>query len=174
MKLITRLLWTFPLLYLLHSSPSFGYPCPKEMLTDSSGAVLFQWLDRFKGVMELPGCRVEITVCNPQEKETLNNQIGEIYILDDNQREAYLPIILTDANNSKIKTKVRFGRKYLNYFKKDLFFEEELGRTEAYRLEFELTEDASSLKGLDLGVYATRKQLNQPNGNDSLWFNCGG
>jgi hypothetical protein len=151
--------WILPAL--LFSSVAGAYTCPPSM-TDKQSK-LQQWLEPWRGVHEMPGCRVEITVCAPGGEEDTGAVLAEVYVTDDKGREAYLP--LTYADSAKIETRARYYPRTLNYLKRDKFREEEYGRTETSRLEITLARDRSGIKSLDLGLYATNKPLR--------WFNCG-
>jgi hypothetical protein len=162
-------------LFLLLGSPKiWAYPCPQNLSLHKEGQTAYQWMKKIKGQWNLKNCRLEITVCNGQEPSNAQNLIGELYLIDEAGREAYLPVTVMEKPLPKIKTQVKEGRRWFYYFRSDRFYEQDLGRTEAYRLEVRMSrKDPSQLEGLDLGTYSTHHQLNQPNGNDSRWYNCG-
>jgi hypothetical protein len=135
--------------------------------------VVQSWLQRFQGQSDIPNCHLEITACNPNEPRTTGATIGELFLIDKEGRQAYLPLMVADKGDRKIQTQIESSQRRLKYIKFDRYFEEEFGRTEAYRLEIRLDSTGEHIQRLDLGTYATRKKLHQPNGNESRWYNCG-
>lgn len=159
---------------LLITTKAFAYPCPVDLEQVPNKINLHQWLNRFVGIQDLPGCKLEIRTCDPQEERSDVQVLAEIYIVDAQNREVYLPIIVASADNQKIDTEIEIYSRNLYYLKRDKFYEEELGRTETYRLGINLNRDQSLIQSLDLGTYSTNKALrNRPDGNQSVWYNCG-
>lgn len=157
---------------ILASNPSWAESCPQALEGHKKGRQIFEWLGKFEGTTSLKSCEIEVVLC--EEGAPGTGPLAEIFIRHSSGREAYLPLLLPSVESPRLFTKIQVNKRMLHYELFDKFYEEELGRTEAYRLEI-LTEwdDQNRLKSLDLGVYSTRHQLNQPNGNDSEWFNCG-
>ena len=149
----------------------WAYPCPMDFEKNSESFKIFSWLEHFQGQQAIGRCTVGITACDAKAERTVSGILGEIYVIDEDKREAYLPVLWAE-NNPRLQTELEVGSKYLHYVKYDYFFEEEYGRTEAYRLELRLNARGDGLAGLDLGTYATRKKLHSPDGNESRWYNC--
>lgn len=159
---------------LLLNIKAFAYPCPVDLERVPNKINLHRWLSRFVGIHEMPGCKLEIRTCDPQEERKDNQLLAEIYIVDAQNREVYLPMIATSVDNQKIDTEIEIYSRNLYYLKHDKFYESELGRTETYRLGITLNRDQSMIKSLDLGTYSTNKALRgRPDGNQSVWYNCG-
>ena len=158
---------------LLFSLSSNAYYCPTYIDSNSEAAKAHQWLNEYKGVTELHGCNVEITVCEKSDKINNTAPIGEILIQTPDGREAYLFLDFPDENTPELHTKVKTSKRAFHFYKKDRFYEEENGRTEVWRFEIRtLWEDPKILNVLELGVYTTNSNLNQSNGNESHWFVC--
>lgn len=161
-------------LLLITNHKAFAYPCPTDLERVPNKINLHQWLNRFVGIHEIPGCKLEIRTCDPQEEREDTQLLAEIYIVDSQNREVYLPLIAIAADNQKIDTEIEIYSRNLYYLKRDKFYEAELGRTETYRLGIVLSRDQSIIKSLDLGTYSTNKALRgRPDGNQSVWYNCG-
>jgi hypothetical protein len=152
--------WIWPAL-LLFSSAATAYTCPSGM--NEEQAKLQRWLEPWRGVHELKGCRIEITVCAPDQTEETGAVLAEVYVTDDKGREAYVP--LTGTDSARIQSRARYYPRTLNYLKRDKYREAEFGRTETTRLEITLMRDRSGIESLDFGIYATNKPLR--------WLNCG-
>lgn len=170
-----QLLSTFILtVILLINAQTWAYSCPTDLEQTPTKLNLHNWLNRFVGIRQLRGCTLEIRVCDPLEPRTENQMLAEIYIMDSQNREVYLPLIIVSSDNSKMDTELEIYSKTLFYLKRDKFYESEFGRTETYRFEISLDRDGSTIKSLDIGVYSTNKALrNRPDGNQSVWYNCG-
>lgn len=164
------LIWLMLSIYGLNS---WAYSCPADVNTNPNAKAVFAWMSRFQGKQNMRGCYVEITVCDPNEAHEGGAVIGEIYIVDDKQREAYLPLTTVNGEAGKIKTSIEAYNKNFYYIKFDYYFEPEFGRSEAYRLDLHLDPSGQYLKSLALGTYATRKKIHSPSGNRSRWYNCG-
>lgn len=165
MVLVLSLLFNF--------NVAIAYDCPPYVESDPRADITYQWLSKFKDVKELHGCRLEIIVCEKTDTVDVSAPVGEILVTDVEGREGYLAIDFPEIDKKYIHTRVLKNKRMYNYKKKDRFFEKENGRTEVWHLEM-VTDwhNVDLLKSLDLGIYATNKQLNQPNGNDSRWYNC--
>jgi len=159
---------------LLSSSLARAYPCPEIIKTDGRAERLRNWAERWQGVHAIGACRVEITACTAAEGAGSGAVIGELLVTDGAGREAYLPLSVIEPDSRFGRTRLRFYADRLSYLKYDYLFEEEFGRTEAYRLDVRVTADGAALRRLDLGTYATRKKLHGPGENQSRWYNCGG
>ena len=159
------------LLFLLTPLNLWAYACPSALEAKPESVEIYSWLERFQGQQTVGRCTVEITACDINIERTAGGILGEIYVVDENKREAYLPILWSERN-SRIQTELEAGNKYLHYVKYDYFFEPEYGRTESYRLELRLNSKGNALGELNLGTYATRKKLHSPDGNQSRWYNC--
>lgn len=164
--------WIFVLLSL---APSFtwGYSCPSWFKTHSEAQAIHAWLTRFKNIEELHGCKIEIEVCDVGSEEADDAPIGEVLIVTPDNREAYLSIDFAEHESYWFKTKVKQHKRSIVYTKRDRYYEPINGRTEFWQLEFQTEwDDTQLLKNVELGIYTTHSQLNQPNGNDSHWFVC--
>ncbi len=159
---------------LMINSQASAYPCPADLEQVANKLTLHNWISRFVGIHSLPGCTLEIRACDRQEPRSENQLLAEIYIVDSQNREVYLPMIVVPIQNPKIDTEMEIYSKNFYYLKRDKFYESEFGRTETYRLGISLNRDSSAIKTLDLGTYSTYKALrNRPDGNQSVWYNCG-
>lgn len=159
----------------LFGSLAWGYPCPRDMENVRTKSTLYNWLAALRGLRMVEGCKIEITTCNPSEPRTDSQILGEVYVVetDGHQREAYLPLIIAAPNNPKIQTRLESFTRRFHYTKWDYFYEPMEGQTETYRLDVRMTADGLGMHSLDLGVYATNKATNSPDGNQSRWYNCG-
>ncbi len=161
------------LLVLLTSSTAFTYSCPDRIDKRKQAQATHQYLEKFKGRYQLGVCQVEITTCDFSEESVNGNPIAEVFLLDQYGREVYLSLEYPEQESWYLKTKTKWNDVMLNYRKRDRHYEEELGRTEHYRLEI-LSDwnDVNTIDSIHLGVYSTNNQLNQWNGNDSTWSIC--
>lgn len=156
----------------LYSGLASAYPCPGVVQAEPQAGQLQAWMARWQGRMQVGECQVEITACDLNQGAGSSSTIGEIYIVDKEGREAYLPLSWIGAGHSEGKTQLEMYEKRLSYVKYDYVFEDEYGRTEAYRLDMRVNLDTGSIRTIDLGTYATRKKLHMPDGNQSRWYNC--
>lgn len=152
---------------------AWGYPCPRDLETSKDKKTLHDWLVRLRGHRMIEGCKIEVTACDATEPRSDSQILGEIYVVDFRNREAYLPLLIADRKNEKIQTQLKAYPNSFFYIKWDYYYENELGQTETYRLDIRMTRDGRGVRSLDLGTYSTNKALNQPNGNRSRWYNCG-
>lgn len=149
-----------------------AYNCPPELKTSEKAQKTLEWLTKFQDVKELHGCQLEIVPCE-NEGEQEGAPVGEIFLVDQQGREAYLQLDFPPEAEDKVHVRVISNKRTLNYKKTDRYYEEENGRTEIWQLEMRtLWEDQDTLNVLELGIYSTNNQLDQPNGNDSHWYTC--
>lgn len=152
------------LLLLIPSVRCWAYSCPSASPEDQR---IHQWLSRFQGQMDLGECRIEIILCNPNDVRPGSSPLAEILITDSFGREIYAPIYSQSQSHPNLKVRHILNRRMFHYEYKDLFFEQEEGRTEVYRLELRTKwNDTTDLEQLDLGKYSTNK-------GRSIWYNCG-
>src|SRR4051794_12232553 len=97
----------------------WSYTCPQVLKSDVQAQRVFRWLNQLKGSFDLANCKVEITACDPLELGPRNPYIGEIYLVEQSGREAYLPVTVVTAEDSKMKTVVEESKRILNYLKVD-------------------------------------------------------
>lgn len=166
--------WAIALLTLiLQCGPAWSYPCPTDLESHREKKALHEWLIRLRGHRMIEGCKIEITACDPSEARTESQILGEVYVVDFRNREAYLPMTIADTANPKIRTQLKAYPNSFFYTKWDYYYESQFGRTETYRLDIRMTRDGRGVRSLALGTYSTYKALNHPNGNQSRWYNCG-
>lgn len=166
-----RQLLVFILIFTTYSTQA--YDCPQYLEQRSDAKKTLQWLKNFEGLRQVGECQVEIILC--KESTTYNQAapLGEILVIDDKGREAYISIDFPEKNSPVFSTKIKSHSRMLNINKKDRFYEEINGRTEVWRLEMRTGWfDTRQLKAFELGIYSTNNQLNQSNGNDSYWYTC--
>lgn len=155
---------------MLLSLRCFAYPCPVDVESNAKAKAIRGWMSELQGKQNLKNCYLEITVCDPAEAGE-SPVIGEVYIVDEDKREGYLPLTVATLGDEKMKTKLDASSFAFYYIKYDYYFEEEFGRTEASRLDIHLDEHRL-LRSIDLGLYATRKKIHSPDGNESRWYSC--
>jgi len=159
-------------IFIFFSCWTYAYPCPSVVSQDENAKALHDWLVRFKGQFDMPGCHVEILACDASVTDD-HSLIGEVYIIDADKREAYVPVAYVKSQPAKLKTVVDASRRIINYIKVDRYYEPEFGDTEIAQLELRVDQKTGQLRRLDIGTYSTNKALHQPNGNQSRWYNCG-
>lgn len=156
-------------------SPLFleAYSCPSYLIQSDKAQKSYDWLERFKGQFQLHNCEVEIIVCDPQGEPSDSAPVGELLLVTENGREAYISIDFPEEYSWRFNTNIKSYPRSLYYRKKDRYYEPINGRTEIWQLEFRtLWNDLNELNHLEVGIYQTNSQLNQTNGNDSHWFVC--
>ena len=151
-----------------------AYPCPNNLDSHKEAATALQWLVNHSGQKQLGDCQVEITHCDSAQVPSARSTIGEILMIDSKGREFYFNIRVPEKSVRKVNTKFDVNPYSLWVRQKNTYFEEENGRTEAWRLEIQSKwGDPMTLKRIEMGVYTTNSQLNQWwNGNDSHWMVC--
>lgn len=161
------------LIVLLISPYLFSYPCPKSVEKVKEAQAAHDFLEKFKGQYQLGACQVEITTCSWDEESNQETPVAEVFLLDQYNRETYISLEFPIQESPLLNTKTQWNKRLLNYKKKDRHYEDHLGRTEHYQLEI-LTDwdDTTKINSLHLGSYSTNNQLNQTNGNDSIWSIC--
>lgn len=159
-------------LVVLFAHVAQAYPCPSSVSRDADAKLLHDWLMRFAGKFQMPGCQVEILACDEDQIDD-NSLIGEVYVIDQKKREAYIPVVYVKSQPAKLKTMVDASKRIIDYIEVDRFYEPEFGKTELYQLELRSDKKTGKLRRLDIGTYSTNKALHQTNGNQSRWYNCG-
>ena len=163
----------FFLLTFLFSFGARAYHCPPAVQDNPQALQTQEWLQQFKGLQELHGCEIEIEVCETGEVGAKSNPVGEIFLTDSRGREAYLLLDFPEKELKKVRVRTIHSPRLLQYKKQDRHYEDVNGRVEHWQLEMRtLWGDSETLDVLELGIYTTNDQLNQPNGNDSYWFVC--
>jgi hypothetical protein len=148
--------------------------CPNYFQSNSKAMASLEFLSRFNGSFELGSCKVEIVMCEGWEETSKTLPLAEVLITDKRGREGYVSIVFPQEESKYLKTTTKLSDRLFHYEKKDRFYEEVYGRTEVDRFEMRTEyDDHNQLKKMELGIYSTNFQLNQPNGNDSVWYNCG-
>ncbi len=150
-----------------------AYNCPSTIMESKKAQTLYKWMNRFSTTKTLNGCELEITVCEPLLPANETAPIAEILVKTADQRWAYLSVDVPHQADQRYKTTVKASSRAIYYKKEDRYFEPINGKTEVWQFELRTNwDDKSQLEYLELGLYTTNSQLNQPNGNDSHWFNC--
>src|SRR5665213_2012021 len=94
---------------------ALAYPCPPNYAQQADMQKLQGWLARFQGQFEMKGCQVEITACDPTQSGG-DSLLGEVYLVDRNKREVYLPLLLVPDGNPKIKTAMTASSRIIDYY----------------------------------------------------------
>jgi len=135
--------------------------CPQEVVKQPAYKQAIQFLSQFEKQLTVGSCTIEIHTCdlNSSTSNDLpqDSIAGDIYIVDKDHREFYVPLFFPVENSSNNKIYLDTESGYLKYFYTDKNMDAVNGQKEKLGIEVYLDEKSEKINYIKASKYTSEE-----------------
>ncbi len=128
--------------------------CPKSLDDHANFARAWEFLKNIEGNRTYSGCQIEIHLCKKTDHPADDDIFGDIYIVGQDQKKYYVPLIFSTIESQQIDFSVDADTFWFRYHFEDRNPDALDGRKQKTALDIVKQSGPSTLKRLDVSLYS--------------------
>lgn len=149
------------------------HTCSQYVKQDGKMNRAVEFLRRYQGRYQFGRCKVEIHVCGTySEADDRGEMVGDVLIVDDRNREFYVPIYFLKQPSDRFWYRLQNGRILLNYKYEDRIPNPQTAGVESFHLEILSDRRNPQLARIEAGYYLRRDYVEKEHKHRYQWIIC--